>query len=276
MRYAIVSDIHSNLQAWNAVLLDIRSTGVDRIICLGDIVGYGPNPVQVMESVHANVDHFVLGNHDAILCDKLDSSLFNDSARFVLEWTKTQMGKNATKFLSTLPLALDGRTFRCAHGDFSEPGYFNYVTEPQDAMPSWNAVTEQLLFVGHTHVPAIFLLGKSGTPHIVPAQDFALEEEKRYLVNPGSVGQPRDGDARASYCIYDQEAGSVCWRRIPFDIDAYRCSVTSTGLPLSASHFLSFDPRKGVSPLREMLSFSPPNTPELAVQNAVAIQTLEV
>lgn len=276
MRYAILSDVHSNLQAWNAVLLDIRSVGVDRIICLGDIVGYGPNPVQVLESVYAGVDHFVLGNHDAVICGKLDDSLFNDSARSVLEWTKDQVGRNARQFLSKLPLALDGVTFRCAHAEFSEPGYFNYITEPQDALPSWNAVKEQLLFVGHTHVPAIFLLGRSGTPHVVPAQDFAIEQEKRYLVNTGSVGQPRDGDARASYCVYDQEAGTVCWRRIPFDIDAYRNAVIAAGISLSASYFLDHDPRKRVRPLREMLSFSPAKSPDKAAQNVVAVHTLEV
>jgi predicted phosphodiesterase len=276
MRYAILSDIHSNLQAWNAVLLDIRSLGVDKIICLGDTVGYGPNPAQVLESVYTNVDYFVLGNHDAVLCGKLDGSMFTDSARSVLEWTRGQVGRNALKFLSNLPLTLDGTTFRCAHGEFAEPGYFDYVIEPQDAMASWQAVQEPLLFVGHTHVPAIFLLGNSGAPHVVAAQDFALEPGKRYLVNVGSVGQPRDGDARASYCIYDQTAGTVCWRRIPFDIDAYRRAVADAGISVSASGFLNFDPRKGVPPIREMLSFSPARTPEKAARNVAAVHTLEV
>ncbi|MEI6970630.1 MAG: metallophosphoesterase family protein [bacterium] len=276
MRYAIVSDIHSNLQAWNAVLLDIRSLGVDRIICLGDIVGYGPNPVEVLESVHANVDHFVLGNHDAVICSKLDDELFADSARTVLEWTRQRVGRNAAAFLSRLPLTLDGGTFRCAHGDFADPGYFNYVTEPHEAMPSWNAVGEQLLFVGHTHLPSIFLLGRSGTPHRVPAQDFVIEPEKRYIVNPGSVGQPRDGDARASYCVYDQDAGEVRWRRIPFDIDACRAAIATAGIPAEASCFLDYDPRKGVRPLRDIVNFSPATNPRQAAHNVEAVHTLEV
>jgi len=276
MRYAVLSDIHANLQAWNAVLLDIRSLHVDKIICLGDIVGYGPNPAQVLESVYANVDHFVLGNHDAVLCGKLDDSLFNDSARSILAWTKSQVGRNALQFMSNLPLALDGQTFRCVHGDFSEPSYFNYIIDPKDALSSWQSTSEQLLFVGHTHVPSIFLLGRSGRPHVVPPQDFELEPEKRYIVNPGSVGQPRDGETRASYCIYDTEAGSVCWRRIPFDIDAYRKSVETAGIPVAASYFLNCDPRNGVSPLREILSFSPASTPEMAARNVTEVHTLQV
>ena len=274
MRYAVVSDLHANLQAWNAVLLDIRSSHVDRIICLGDMVGYGPNPAEVLKSAYANIDHFLLGNHDAVVCGKMDPSLFNDTAQELINWTKSQLGGNAVKFLKTLPLSIDGRTFRCAHGDLGQPEAFNYVIDPEDALASWAAVDEQLLFVGHTHQPAIFLLGPSGTPHVVPPQDFAVEEEKRYLINVGSTGQPRDGDARASYCIFDTEQSTVHWRRVPFDIDAYRESMLSAGLDPASSCFLRYDPRAKQPPLREMLNFSPAKTEQHCVRDAVAVQDL--
>ena len=129
MRFAIVSDLHSNLQAWNAVLLDIRSQKLDRIICLGDVVGYGPDPAEVLRSVHANVNHLVLGNHDAVVCGKMDETLFNESARQIIDWTRGQLNREARRFLGSLPLSLDAGLFRCAHGDFSEPGAFNHATE---------------------------------------------------------------------------------------------------------------------------------------------------
>ena len=276
MRFAILSDIHSNLQAWNAVLLDLRSVDVDRIICLGDVVGYGPNPREVMESVYSTVDHLVLGNHDAALCGKMSDELFNEPARRTLDWTRSQLNKTAIQFLKRLPLTLTAEGFRCAHGDFAQPSYFDYVLEPSDAVPSWRAVYDALLFVGHTHTPAIFVLGRSGVPRSVETQDFAIEPHKRYLVNVGSVGQPRDGETRASYCIFDTERGHLFWRRIPFDIDAYKANVEAAGIPVSASYFLSQDPRVHVQPIRESLNFCPAASADRAATDVVEVQSIRV
>ncbi|MFO7870110.1 MAG: metallophosphoesterase family protein [Kiritimatiellia bacterium] len=276
MLYAVISDIHSNFQAWNAVLLDIRSQDIDRIICLGDIVGYGPDPQRVLASVHSNVDNFTLGNHDAVVCGKMDGSLFNDSAREIIEWTASRLNNNAVEFLGSLPLSLSGKGFRCVHGEFSDPPAFNYLIDPEDALPSWDAVGEQLLFAGHTHCPSIFLKGQSGTPHRIDPRDFTLEEGKRYIVNVGSVGQPRGGDARACYCVYDEDLGNISWRVVPFDLDAYRNALQKAGLPEEPSYFLRHDPRTGTPPLREVLDFSPAANPEQSARNAVEVQALEV
>ena len=276
MRYAIISDIHANLQAWNAVLLDIRSLRVDQIICLGDIIGYGPNPREVMQSVYTSVDHFVLGNHDAAFCGKLDEALFNDSARGVLRWTRAQLGDEAHRFFGDLPLCLAGDGFRCTHGEFAAPGHFRYVIDPADALPSWQAAEEPVLFIGHTHRPGIFLIGQSGTPHFLEPQDFVVEEGKRFIVNPGSVGQPRDGDARASYCIYDTTERAVYWRRIPFDLDAYRAALLKAGVPESASYFLTHDPRQGKPPIRTVLGFNPPTEAAQAAKVDVEVRDIQV
>jgi len=272
MKCAIVSDIHANLQAWKAVLLEIRSLGVDRILCLGDVVGYGPHPGEVLQSVHANVHHIVLGNHDATICGKMDASLFNPAAREIIQWTAGRLNDQAIRFLRSLPLSICADHFRCAHGDFAEPAAFNYVIEPEDALPSWRAVDEELLFIGHTHKPGIFLLGPSGIPRGVEPQDFIVEPGKRYLVNVGSVGQPRDGGARACYCLYDTADRSVRWRRVPFDIDAYRQALEAEGLSAKPSYFLRHDPRLAAPPIRELLNFSPPSSPDMLVQDAVRVQ----
>jgi len=275
MRYAIVSDIHANLQAWNAVLLDIRSMSVDKIICLGDIVGYGPNPRQALEAAYTSVDFFVIGNHDAAACNMLDTSLFNQTARELITWTGARIGKAAERFFRQMPLSLQGEGFRCTHGEFSEPGCFNYIVEPSEAMPSWNTVPEKLLFVGHTHLPGIFLLGPSGVPHWVKPQDFELEEDKRYIVNVGSVGQPRDDDARASYCIFDLDAAAILWRRIPFDLDVYREALAQAGLDPATSPFLDFDPRKAKEPVRTGLDFRPKDAPDSEMRHAITVQNVE-
>lgn len=276
MRFAIVSDIHANRQAWEATLLDLRSLKIDQIICLGDIVGYGPSPAQVLESVHTNVHHLVLGNHDAVVCNKLDDSLFNDTAQEIIRWTRDQLNRSAVRFLKTLPLSLAGDGFRCAHGDLGEPAAFNYVAEPHDALASWETVSEPLLFVGHTHEPRLFLMGRSGTPRAIEPQDFELEPGKRYIVNVGSIGQPRDTDARASYCIYDTTSKSIFFRRIPFDLDAYRRDVEAAGIPIEGSYFLNHDPRKGIPPLREASTFSPPTSPDKLARNARAVDEIHI
>ena len=275
MRIAIISDIHANLQAWNAVWLDIRSMAVDRVVSLGDAVGYGPNPAEVLEALYASVDYFVLGNHDAAICGKIDRALFSDTARILIDWTADRLGPRAIQELNTWPLTLAGPRFRCAHGEFGNPKYFNYVFEPAETEPSWRAVPEPLLFIGHTHRPGLHVIGASLTPHALSPQDFMLEPGKRYLVNTGSVGYSRDGDPRASYCVYDTADSSVYWRRIPFDLDAYRTALNNAGLPTDATALLQDDPRKDRPPLRELITFHPPDRPDQAVKNTVEVRHIE-
>lgn len=274
MRYAIVSDIHANLQAWNAVLIDIRSQNIDRILCLGDVIGYGPNPAETLRSVHANIHDFVLGNHDAAFCGKIDTAFFNDNARRLLDWTRSRLNRQAVNFFRDLPLSLTGPDFRCTHGSFDDPARFDYVIEPADALKSWQHVPEKLLFCGHTHVPCIFVIGNSGTPHRLTPQDFVVEAGKRFLVNCGSVGQSRDHDTRASYLVYDDIEKSIIWRRIPFDLDAFKSALDHAGLHESAAWFLAQDPRRGRQPLREMLGFNPPETAGDAVRDTLTVRDI--
>jgi predicted phosphodiesterase len=277
MRYAIVSDLHANLQAWNAVLLDIRSSRVDHIICLGDLIGYGPSPAAVLQSAHEHIHSFVMGNHDAVICGKLDDDLFSDQAQETLQWTRTQLGNTAINVLSSFPLMLDGGAFLCTHGHFLQPESFAYILGPDDAESCWNNTTHPLLFAGHTHEPALFLQGASRIPRQVTPQDFELEPAKRYLVNVGSVGSPRDRDPRASYCIHDTKSNAVYWRRIPYDLDAHRREYERIGRDPETSVVLRADPRRNTTPLRERLDFAPPRSAAKSATNVidvVSIQTL--
>jgi diadenosine tetraphosphatase ApaH/serine/threonine PP2A family protein phosphatase len=277
MRIAIVSDIHANLQAWNAVWLDLKSLKADRILCLGDMIGYGPHPAEVLEALHASADEMILGNHEAALCGFIDPVHFNPMAQASLEWTRAALAPAAVQWLRELPLSLAADSFRCAHGDFARPDQFDYVIDPADALPSWQSVPEPLLFVGHSHTPGLFLLGPSGTPHRIELQDFALEPGKRFLVNCGSVGHPRDGDVRASYCLFDTRQQAVYARRVPYDIDAFRRDTRASGLPVETLDFLNRDPRRAAAPLRQFLGFHPTaalSSKPLPVQREKSVQHL--
>jgi diadenosine tetraphosphatase ApaH/serine/threonine PP2A family protein phosphatase len=277
MRYAIISDLHANMQAWKAVYEDIQKNNVDRIICLGDTLGYGPNPAQLIREVRNNVDAVLLGNHDAALCGKLDVTLFNDDAQRLLEWTRKQLSKDDLKYIASLPLTLIGDGFLCAHAEFSKPENFDYASEAEEVMPSWKATTANLLFVGHTHVPSIHVLGSSGIPRLVEPQDFTIDAGKRYFINVGSVGQSRDNDLRSCYCIYESESQAVYWRRVNFDVEAYRKAMRATGLKLDPSYYLP-EPVKGETahtPANWHVEFSPPKTPGQATHDVVSVQDLK-
>ncbi len=276
MRIAILSDLHANLPAWNAVWLDLNSLGAGRVLCLGDVVGYGPHPADVLERVHENAHHVLLGNHDAALIGRMDAALFSDEARQVLDWTRAQLGPSALEEIRAWPLTLAGPGFRCAHGDLARPGWYDYVFEAAEAVPSWQRAAEPLLFVGHTHCPGLFVLGASGVPHRIEPQDFQLEPGKRYLVNPGSVGQPRDGDPRAAYAVYDTDRGAVFFRRVPYDLDAYRAAAERAGLPAAARAFLDDDPRRARPAVRARLSFRPAASDGEAVRGARDVETVDL
>lgn len=276
MRYAIISDIHANRQALGAVLADIDAVGADGIICLGDVVGYGPAPAQVLQTVHSRVDYILLGNHDAVVGGRLDPECFNSNARQLIEWTQSQVDEKARKFLGSLPCVLEGDGFRCAHADVSMPLQYNYILEPDDAVPTWSACKEPLVFVGHSHDPAIFLTGNSGRTYRLDPQDFSLEAEKRYIVNAGSVGQPRDGDTRASYCLFDAGTGTVNFRRVAFDVDAYRDDCARQGIPSETTYFLQVADSRKRRPVREIIDFTPLSRESAQRQGDATVARLNV
>ena len=230
MRYAVISDVHANEAALRAVLTDAADEKVEKIICLGDVLGYGPEPVAALELVYRRAHVCLAGNHDDAVCGRFPVEDFTDFAAAAVARHRAAITHEATDWLAHLPYTCAFEGFACAHGDFSDPQNFNYILEAQDAVASWETRTEQLLFVGHSHHPGIFVLGASGTPHRIDAEDFTLEDGKRYIVNPGSVGYPRSGDCRSSYCIYDDAERTVEFRSLPFDLDSYAAKMHGQGL----------------------------------------------
>jgi putative phosphoesterase len=232
MRYAIVSDIHANLPAWSAVLNDIAREGVDGICCLGDVVGYGPRPGAVLASVRQHCENVVLGNHDAVIAGMLQASDFNRLAREAIEWTRERLGEEGREYFANVPLTLRGDGILLTHGDAAQPAKFRYVTKPEHARASFKASKRDVLFFGHTHQPGVLTAsGSRGTINKLPARDMMLRPGVRYMINPGSVGDPRcSSDLRASYCIYDSKTLQLRFRRVEFDVDEYRRDFAASGL----------------------------------------------
>lgn len=233
MRYAIFSDVHANRQAWDAVLADALQQGADTLICLGDVVGYGPKPQEVLQAVRDMTPNFVLGNHDAAACGRLDASIFNERARTVIEWTRGQLDEDSHAFLQQVPLQMDGQGLQFLHAEVIEPGEFGYVDSLSAAEPNLKAMVHPLAFIGHTHLPLAYSMPKrGGQVKQLPPHDFKVESGRRYLVNVGSVGEPRTTDVRASYVIYDEEEKTVSFRKVVFDVEAYRADLLATGLDI--------------------------------------------
>ena len=220
MRYAIISDIHANESALRRVLADAASLGAERIVCLGDVVGYGPLPKETLACVRASAAVTLAGNHDDAVSGRQGADAFIDLAGEAVQRHRDALDANDLAWLRSLPYdcTLDGAI--AAHGDIADPKKFYYVENEEDAAANFNATDAQLVFVGHTHVPCIFLTGQSGKVYRLDAQDFTLEDGKRYIVNPGSVGYPREsnGECFSSYVLYDSTARAVSYRRLPFSV----------------------------------------------------------
>ena len=233
MRYAILGDIHANLEALLAVVDRIRDESVSRVLCVGDVVGYGAAPadcIDVLRSLDASV---VLGNHDAAVAERLDPSDFNLPARRAVEWTKCALEPTDKRWLGELPLLAEEDDFALAHGTYSAPERFDYVTRPRDAQASLESMRTRVCFIGHTHVPVTMVRTAEGSrrTRVQSSDTIDLRGSHRALVNVGSVGQPRDGDPRAAFALYDPAEEQVRILRVAYDVERAASRIRSAGLP---------------------------------------------
>ena len=220
MRYAVISDIHANATALRLVLKDAAAAGVDQVVCLGDVVGYGPEPREALALVRRFASVVIAGNHDDAVSGRISADDFIDLAGDAVRRHRATLNAEQIDWLKSLPHVARLEGALAAHGDFTAPKDFPYVSDEADAAANFAATDSPLLFVGHTHVPLVFVVGASGTVHRLKPCDFALEAGKRYIVNPGSVGYPReeDGVCQSSYVIYDSSARTVRFRFLPFSV----------------------------------------------------------
>jgi len=234
MRYAILADVHSNLTALDAVLSDIEDCGgVDEVWCLGDIVGYGPDPCECVSRVRQVARVSVMGNHDAAAIGTLDLAAFNPQAATASRWTAARLGTEDAGYLAQLPLRARKEDFTLVHGSPRDP-IWEYLLSAAAAGENLPHFTTTHCLVGHTHVPAVFVCDAEGGCNgslLRPGSPVPLPGKGRLIVNPGAVGQPRDGDPRASYALYDSQAGLLELHRVPYDIRATQARMVEHGLP---------------------------------------------
>jgi len=230
MKIAIISDIHSNLEALTKVLSEIKD--VDKVFCLGDIVGYGANPGECLEMIRDRVGLCIAGNHDYGVIGKTDIQYFNSAARQAIIWTRSHISDLAKKYLDSLSLTESYDDMSFTHGVFSFPESWNYIFSLEDAVREFHYMDSSIGFVGHSHIPGVFFekIGEYGT---LENSEFTFEDRVRYIVNCGSVGQPRDGDPRASFCIIDTDDKKVIMHRVAYNVERAREKIIEVGLPES-------------------------------------------
>jgi len=240
MLVAVLADIHSNLRALDAVLGSLGT--VDAVWHLGDVVGYGPEPDAVVARLREVGAVGVKGNHDAAVCGGLSMEDFNPDARAADEWTRDRIEEATLAYLEGLPetIAPGGTDFTLVHGSPREPTW-EYLTTAPAAHENMSFFETRYCLVGHTHVPLVFRERRSHLETLVPDPESRLSlDERRAFLNPGSVGQPRDGDPTASYLILDTTAGHATWRRVAYDISATQTAMLAAGLPPRLARRLSF------------------------------------
>jgi len=238
MRIAVLSDIHSNLVALDAVLA--AAGPVDAIWQLGDVVGYGPEPDAVVARLRDRGAIGVRGNHDAAACGGSEIDWFNPDARRAMEWTRAAIGPESVAWLRALPDRLSAAGADLVHGSPREP-LWEYVTSVPLARANLALLEQPIGLHGHTHIPVAFVEDDGRIDVVEPHDGSTLAlRGRRALLNPGSVGQPRDGDPRAAYALVDPEAGSISWHRVQYDIDAVQAAMRAAGLPPSLAARLSY------------------------------------
>lgn len=228
--FAIFGDVHSNLEALNAMLDDCRKEGVTDFLCTGDVVGYNASPSECMKIVRELGCPVVKGNHDHYVASEQNLEDFHPNAAAVVRWTREQLTDEEIMWLYNLPFVETKLGITLVHSTMDNPETFGYVFDHFQADANFIRQKTPLCFHGHTHVPMIYEKQVAGVYRIDP-QDFKLPVGRKYFINVGSVGQPRDGDPRAAYVIYDQATRQVKFRRLEYDVQAAQERIRMAGLP---------------------------------------------
>jgi predicted phosphodiesterase len=224
LRIAIISDIHSNLEALTRAFEIIETKNIDEIVCLGDIVGYGADPNECVELIRKRVKYVVIGNHDyAVAVDPSELAYFSSHARESDLWTREVLTRENLEFLKSLPFTISFKNLLFVHSSPAQPREWEYIFTDAQAKVQFRYFNEKICFIGHSHLPGIF-----------PEKGFyngKLEKNSRYIINVGSVGQPRDGDWRLSFGIFDTDTWTYEQIRSEYDVEKASTKILQKGLP---------------------------------------------
>lgn len=233
MKLVIFSDVHGNLEALTAVRESVALEDADRVICLGDVVGYGASPNECCRIVREIADEVVLGNHDAAVCGRMDLDYYYDSAHFVLTWTAGLLTEENMHWLRSLPVRWDSRGISFTHGSPVRPEMFEYIfnIEHVISLVENDADLPVVAFLGHSHLYRTFAVAGREI-YEVSALKYSMRRDTNYIVSVGSVGQPRDFDARACYAVFDTERKIFELKRVEYDVDRAAARIEKAGLPV--------------------------------------------
>jgi len=233
MKLAIISDIHANIEALEAVFADIKASNADEVLCLGDIVGYGANPNECVELIRKSCSLTLLGNHDAAAVGLLSTQHFNIHAKIAIEWTMGNLTASSHSFLKALPLKETKFQHTLVHATPYEPNMWYYITSLEEAAFNFQFFDTDFCFVGHTHIPLIIVLEdeKEVYVHQGESLNYGKLEKVRFLINVGSVGQPRDRNPHSCYGILDSDTKTYTYHRVEYDIQKAQAKMRKIKMP---------------------------------------------
>ncbi len=231
MRYGIFSDIHSNLEALEAVIAAYKHDSIDEYLCVGDVVGYAANPKECIQTTKSLCMITVAGNHDWASPGLISLEYFNPLAREAVLWTRHNLDDEERYFLETLKPVYQNPDLTLVHATLDNPQDFNYLTDAYLAGETFRLMQTHICFVGHTHVGGFFVQEKEDKVSYYEDNHLAIEKGKKYIVNVGSVGQPRDSNPLSAYCIYDTNEQKVSLKRVSYDMQTTRDKIIAAGLP---------------------------------------------
>jgi len=238
MRYAVISDIHGNLEGLQAVLRECSLAKVQAILCTGDIVGYGANPKECLAIIRQFKIITVAGNHDWAVGGRLDFSHFTDDGRAAVEWTRGNISMEDIAYLNGLELVVKNKDCILVHASLDHPKEFRYMTNVSKVTESFTLMDVPVCFIGHTHVQGVFVQA-DGKFYYLDNSTIEIQPRYKYIVNSGSVGQPRDGNPMAGFCIYDTQLQTIELRRVPYNIHEAQKKILEAGLPQNLAFRLS-------------------------------------
>ncbi|MBI4666497.1 MAG: metallophosphoesterase family protein [Nitrospinae bacterium] len=231
MRYALFSDIHSNIEAFEAVLADIDRNEADRLLFLGDIVGYGPSPNECVEKLLHTANLSLGGNHDWAVVGKTPDDYFNPYAKQAVDWTASVLLDEHKEFLKRTKAVDRFDGFQVAHSTPYRPEEWHYIMSQKEALENYDSIDGQLCFIGHSHQPLILEYDDATRVRVYREKQYQLKPDKKYIINIGSVGQPRDSNTQACWVLFDSENSLVTYNRVPYDIAAVQKKMADVDLP---------------------------------------------
>lgn len=241
MRYAILSDIHGNLEAFKAVLDALSAERIDSYLSLGDVVGYGADPkecIKLLKSIGIEQEFLIAGNHEWGVLGRRGEDGFAELAKDAVIWTRKVLGEDELQYLKSFQLVYEDEKFTLVHGSLNMPEEFYYIFDTEDADVTISRMRNPLCFVGHTHVPGIFASNHNKVDYL-GNDKIRIDYDRKYVINAGSIGQPRDGDPRAAYAIFDDEESTIEIKRVEYEVKKAQNKILAAGLPARLADRLS-------------------------------------